>query len=203
MKRSTLTFGVAALATLSAFGAFAKPGEDDKPGRGPHPAGSMPHPAGPMPRPAGSMPRPPGSMVAHPRGSADTAEVFRRARGEAHQKRLAELENTRPNRRQQRLQNLRGRYSAEVLADTRVRNELRHHARRMAFLHRAEFIANTELEEPKKSKVLSRVKKLLEREETRHDKRMDHLRSNAAPGGSGVAPAGSGSVRRLVPPAPG
>jgi hypothetical protein len=187
MKRSTLTFGIAALATVTAFGAFAKPGDDDKPGRGP--------------RPAGSLPRPAASMVAHPRGSADAADVFRRARREAQLKRLAELETTRPNRRQQRLQNLRVRYSADVLADARVRNELRNHARRMAFLHRAELIANTELEEPKKSQVLSRVKKLVDREEARHGKRMDHLRSNAGPAGSGPGPRGSGSAGppRLLP----
>jgi len=178
MRRSILIGSVALASAAWALSAFAKPPADDRPGPGVHPLASA--------RPAGSMPR--------PRGSADVGELSRRnqARHEATRARLAELESTRQARRLKRLEAFRLRYSAELLHDPGVRRELNHHARRMAFLHRAEFVAKNELEDPKRTQVLERVKRLLEREDARHAKRMQKLRS-ASPlsSASGTRPGGA------------
>jgi hypothetical protein len=90
-----------------------------------------------------------------------------------------------------RIEAFRARYSADVLSSPQVRSELRNHARRMAFLRRAEFVAKNELEDPKRTEVLARVKRLFEREEARHARRMEKLRSGPFPAssGSGVRPA--------------
>jgi hypothetical protein len=202
MRRSALMMSLALATTVWGLSVFAKPPDGDKPdkpdkpGSGLRPHASATRPLGSMPRPPGSGPRPAGSVGAHPH---DLAGAMRgnQARSEASKARLAELANTRQARRVKHLETFRLRYPQAVLSDPHVRNELRHHARRMAFLHRAEFLAKHELEEPKKTQVLERVKRLLAREEARHTKRMEKLRSAASPPGSAsvkpvlAAPKGS------------
>lgn len=194
MRRSALIALVSAGA-LWAFASAAKGPDDDKdrPGRGPRPHGSHA-------RPAGSHPRPPGSLFPRLAGSVDLSELQRKhqAHLEELRARLAELRRTRQERREKRLEGLRKDYPPELLADARVRDELRVHARRMSRLRRAELVAKTELEEPRRSQVLARVKGLFEREEARHARRLAKLRSGAPSGGSAapgsVAPAPKGSA---------
>jgi hypothetical protein len=115
--------------------------------------------------------------------------------------RMEELRQTRMERRRQHVEAARRRYPPEVLADARVRDEFRIHARRMARLRRAELVAKTELDEPKRGEVLARVKRLMEREDARHDKRIARLRSGPGPGGS-AAPHPTPSASAALHPTP-
>jgi hypothetical protein len=174
--RHLTRIAVPAAVVLWALSGTAKGPDDDKPGRGPPPHASHARPA--------------GSLLPHPRGSAEPGERGRRAeaRREENRVRMEELRQTRRERRLKHIEAFRKHYPAELLGNPRVKDEFRVHARRMARLRRAEFVAKTELEEPKRSEVLARVKRLIEREEARHEKRVTRLRS-------GGGPAPSASVR--------
>jgi hypothetical protein len=125
-------------------------------------------------------------------------------KSETIKKRLAELMETHKARREARLAALRAKYSAGELGMPALMMELRHHARRMAFLNRARLIAENELEEPKRAKVLARIDKLIEKENERHERHVTRLKNpGAAPSASAAAPPGSGPPKppKLMPKA--
>jgi len=122
---------------------------------------------------------------------ADVAEAFRKHRPnqeELNAAMMAARANAK-GRHEARLLDMRQRYPASALANREVLAELRVHARRMAFLNRAKVVATTELDEPKRSAVIARVETLTQKEQARHQQRIDTLRATAA-----VEPAGSAHV---------
>jgi hypothetical protein len=70
-----------------------------------------------------------------------------------------------------------------------VRTELTHHARRIAFLNRALFVAQTDAKVKDRDKLVTRIEKLLEKEHERHDRAMARLKSTPLPPGSARGPA--------------
>jgi hypothetical protein len=116
-------------------------------------------------------------------------------------------------RRDAHVAQLRSRFSELHLKNEALRNELRRHARSLAFLGRARMIAEEELTEPKKAKVLKRIDVLLAKEQARHDRHVARFTGvgpmpsgSAPPSASGfvpprasAGPAGSGSPKRLPP----
>jgi hypothetical protein len=120
------------------------------------------------------------------RGLADLAEAMRRGslRRDELRTKLGELGATRKARREARVAELSTRFGDAALADPALREELRVHARRMAFLHRAEMVAAMDLAEPKRAQTLA----LTAKEERRHGARVDAIR-RAAPSGSALASA--------------
>lgn len=170
----------------------------------------------PRARPSASVPRPPGwpapSAWTLPSGLAsarpapsgrsgrslsELAEAVRRGvvRPDEIRTRLGELAATRSARRDARLAELKARHGADTLEDPGFREELRIHARRMAFLHRAQIVAAADLAEPKRAQTLARIHALTGKEERRHDARLAALRSRipkqgvAAASASAAAPA--------------
>ncbi len=165
-----------------------KPEKPDKPGR-PEIAGSAtmrPHPV-----PSGS---------GFHGGQAEIAEAFRKHRPSPEELKsamTAARENAKA-RREARMLEVRQRYGADALARREVFEELRVHARRMAFLNRAKLVATTELEEPKRAKALARIDKLTAIEQARHDARIAKLRSGSPGDAEGTARFASSAA----PPAP-
>jgi len=147
---------------------------------------------GPRPLPSGS------SAARHP--AADWAEGFRKKRPNPKEveARIAEVKATVASRRAQHLAELKGRFGAQVLATREFAQEFRIHARRMAFIHRAQFIATTEFDEPRRSKALARIDKLMEREQARHERHLEKLKSGQAAG----VPSGAPSAVASAAPAP-
>jgi hypothetical protein len=90
-------------------------------------------------------------------------------------------------RRKEHREGLKKRWGA-TLAHPACRDELRHHARREAFLSRALFLAQTEVAPKDKDKLVERIQKLVEKENERHARAMERLKS-APPGASAAAPA--------------
>jgi hypothetical protein len=105
---------------------------------------------------------------------------------------IAEGRATARARREAHIAELRQRYPGSALSTREGLGELRAHARRMAFLNRAKVVATTELDEPKRTMALARIDKLLAAEQTRHQKRMEALRTSAAApsGAPSAVPAG-------------
>jgi hypothetical protein len=109
--------------------------------------------------------------------------------------RMEKMQAARAERRKEHRLAVRQRWGT-ALAHPALREELRHHARREAFLTRALFVAQTEPVK-NKEKIIARIEKLIEREDERHAKAMERLRANpnaaasasAAP--SAAAPASS------------
>lgn len=145
----------------------------------------------------------PSGSARHPR--PDWADGFRKKRPDPKdvQAHIAEFRASAAARRAEHMAELRQRFGQRMFANRELGEELRRHARRMAFLRRAKFIATTELDEPKRAAALGRIEKLVTREEARHDKRVEKLKSDApSPGPSGTpsaatssAPAPSGSSK--------
>jgi hypothetical protein len=155
-----------------------KPDKPDKPGLGE--------------RMRGPGPGPSGSASAGPRHiHGDWAEDFRKRRPTPKElvERLAEIKASAGARRSAHMAEVRARFGA-ALGRHEVMEELRRHARRVAFLNRAKFIATTELDEPKRTTVLARIDKLITKEKARHERRVEKLKTNApSPGPSGSASA--------------
>jgi hypothetical protein len=104
-------------------------------------------------------------------------------------------------RRDAHLGQLRTRFSELHLKDEALKNELRRHARSIAFLTRARLVAEEELTEPKKAKVLKRIDVLLAKEQARHDRHVAKF-TGARPAPSGSAPPfASGFVPPRAPSA--
>jgi hypothetical protein len=125
----------------------------------------------------------------------ELAEAVRRGgvRPEEIRARLSELATTRTARRDARLAELHARHGTATLNDPAFQEELRVHARRMAFLHRAQIVAAADLVEPKRSQTLARIGALTAKEERRHDARLAALRSRV-PKLAGAAASASAVV---------
>jgi hypothetical protein len=126
-------------------------------------------------------------------------------RGEFEAK-FKELRKTAKERRKARLEEVRSRFDAAVLKAAPVKEEFRVHARRMAFLNRAQVVAQTELTGDKQKKTLARIDKLIELENERHEKALAKIKGgdSATPPGSAVAaaeavPAGSATQKKETP----
>jgi len=85
---------------------------------------------------------------------------------------IAKLRETRAERQKADRTALRDKYG-DTLQQPAVREELKTHASRIARLNQIKRVADDE----KKSKIASRADKLIERENKRHDKRMDAFKS--------------------------
>lgn len=92
-----------------------------------------------------------------------------------------------------------------ALAMPATREELKHHARRMAFLNRALVLAQTEAKDKDKDKLLERITKLIDKEDERHERAMERFKSMPAPGAAAsaapaapAAPAPAGSAEGAV-----
>ena len=180
------------------------PGGPGGPGR---PGGPGPFPGGPPSAfPSGFPPGRPAPSGGFPPRSwqAELAEQFRKHRPNHDEamRMIAEARATARARREAHIAELRQRYPASALGTREGMGELRAHARRMAFLNRAKVVATTELDEPKRTTVLARIDKLIAAEQTRHQKRMEALRTPAtAPSGAPSAiPTGVASSDAAAAP---
>lgn len=99
---------------------------------------------------------------------------------------LAKLRESAGERGKEHRQEL-GKRWGNALALPPVREELKHHARRMAFLNRAMVLAETEAKDKDKDKLTERISKLIDKESERHDRAMEHLKSLPAPVASATA----------------
>jgi len=121
--------------------------------------------------------------------------------------RLAKLKDDAKDRRKAHREALKEKWG-DTLAKPNVREELRHHARRMAFLNRALIVAETEKKGADKDKLVARIEKLIEKENERHDKAMERIKSgpttpaaaNPTPGAS-AAPAATTAAPAAPAPA--
>jgi len=162
-------------------------------GSGP-PKGERKHGDARPPAAAGSHPRPfdRGAPFgsAMPRGSASgqAPDHHHGFKSERMRKRLSELEATHKQRREAHLALMRAKYSAAQLGNQSLFQELRHHARRMAFLRRAQLIAENEVEPPKRASLMARIEKLITKENARHERHVARL-NDARPGPSASAAA--------------
>jgi hypothetical protein len=123
------------------------------------------------------------------------------------QDRIKKMHEHRSERRKENREGVRRRWGAALLHPA-CREELRHHARREAFLSRALFLAQTE---PVKNKdaLIARIEKLIEKEDARHERAMERLKSTPVPpaSASGAAPtpalpASAAPSARVPAPAP-
>lgn len=104
---------------------------------------------------------------------------------------LDKLRGTEAERSREHKQELARRWGATVSRPA-VTEELRHHARRIAFLNRAMLLAATENVQ-NKDKVTERISKLIDLENQRHDKAMQRLKTEA-PGPESAASANAPAV---------
>jgi len=88
---------------------------------------------------------------------------------------LAKLRETRAERQKADRDAVREKYG-DIIQQPSVREELRTHASRIARLNQIKRVADDE----KKTKVSARADKLIDRENKRHDKQMDALKSGKA-----------------------
>lgn len=173
MKRVGLVAVVGSLALGAAGVATAKP--DMASLKGAHPAAS-------------------GSSSVHS-WQADVAESFRKRRPNPEEMRaaIAKARAGAKGKREARIAEIREHLGASALGNRDVVDELRVHAKRMAFLDRAKVVATTELDEPKRATTLARIDKLTAAEQTRHQRRVDALQAIAVAAPS-AAPPGSASA---------
>jgi hypothetical protein len=68
-----------------------------------------------------------------------------------------------------------GKRWGSALGNAATREELRHHARRMAFLNRALLLAESEKAGKDKDKLVERIEKLIEKENARHERAMERF----------------------------
>jgi hypothetical protein len=144
------------------------PGAEKKPHHHADPSkGDGEHGRGPMP---GAHPYERG-------GFRRLGEDFRQGRVKKAElkERLAAMHETKKDRRRDHQKALERRWGA-TLAHPACREELRHHARREAFLGRALFLAQTEVTKDKE-KVVERIEKLIAKEDERHARAMERLKS--------------------------
>lgn len=99
--------------------------------------------------------------------------------------RLAEIRASVKARQKEHKQSVAQRYGT-VIERPAVREELRHHARRSAFLNRALLVAQTELDAKASAKTADRIEKLIEKENARHERAMQRFETE---GGEGKAKA--------------
>lgn len=204
---------VAGLATAALLGvavlASAKPDNPEHGEKmGHHPGGPAPSGSGPMhgwegrggpgphgfPAPSGSVPLMHGPGAQGDQG--DLAEAFRhhRPKPEEAAAKMGELRASFAARREAHRERMRAEFGNGALNRPEMFAEFKKHARRMAFLNRAKFVATTELDEPKRTTTLTRIDKLVQKEQARHQSALAKLKAQAAPGPSGSAPAAAGSA---------
>ncbi|HYQ27042.1 MAG TPA: collagen-like protein [Polyangiaceae bacterium] len=99
---------------------------------------------------------------------------------------LAQLQDTRGERRKEHREELGKRWGT-TLAQAPAREELKTHARRMAFLNRALVLAQEDTK-PDKDKTLERISQLIDKENARHDRAMTRLQSQPAGATTAAAP---------------
>lgn len=109
--------------------------------------------------------------------------------------RLTELREHREERAKAHREELKARHGA-ALASPAAREELEHHARRMARLNRAMVLAETEVVKDK-DKLKERIQKLLDKENARHQAAMDRFKLNA-PSGAAAPSAAPGAPPAAV-----
>jgi len=106
--------------------------------------------------------------------------------------RLGALKERREDRAKEHREELKARFGAALAAPS-AREELEHHARRMAKLDRAMVLVETEVTKDK-DKLKERIQKLMDKENARHERAMDRLKSSpTAPGASAAAAPGTPS----------
>jgi hypothetical protein len=114
---------------------------------------------------------------------------------------LAKMHESSSDRGKEHRQELAKRWG-NALALPSAREELKHHARRMAFLDRALVLAETEAKD--KDKLTDRISKLIDKENERHERAMERLKSMPTPpGASAAAPAASAPPAAAPPAAAG
>lgn len=166
---------------------FGRPGPSAS---APHPGHSGgPHGMGPMGHGQGRFRR---SEVATLVKQLRAGEITR-AEFEA---KFKELRKTAKERRKAHLAEVRKRFDATVLRAAPFKEEFRNHARRMAFLNRAQVVAQTELTGDKQKKTLARIDKLIELENERHDRALAKIK-----GGDSLTPPGSAIAAASAAPA--
>jgi hypothetical protein len=110
------------------------------------------------------------------------AEVAHGRLGKAELKeRIAELRASLEARQKEHRQSVAERYGT-VLERPPVREELRHHARRSAFLNRALLVAQTEVDPKDGGKTADRIEKLIEKEDARHERAMQRFEAEGSQG---------------------
>ena len=102
---------------------------------------------------------------------------------------LAKLRETRAERQKADRDELRSKYG-DILQQPAVREELRTHDSRIARLNQIKRVADDE----KKSKISARADKLIDRENKRHDRRMDALKTGKADTTAGTPSEKSGTA---------
>jgi len=106
--------------------------------------------------------------------------------------RLAKLREDAKDRRKAHQQALKEKWG-DTLAKPNVREELRHHARRIAFLNRALLLAETERKGKDKDKIVERIEKLIEKENTRHEAAMARIKSGQPTSPAAAAATATGA----------
>jgi hypothetical protein len=105
---------------------------------------------------------------------------------------LGKLRGNMAERRAQHQSELKARWGA-ALAMPSARQELEHHARRMARLNRALLLAETEVTKDK-DKLVERIQKLIDKEQERHERAMARVKSMPSTPAASAAPAPSAAT---------
>jgi len=111
--------------------------------------------------------------------------------------RLAKLRDDAKDRKKAHREAIKERWG-DALAKPNALQELKHHARRMAFLNRALILAETERKAKDKDKLVERIEKLIEKENERHAKAMERIKSGQ-PGPNAAASAAPGTAPAAAP----
>jgi len=169
------------------------PGHDGMPGR----PGMPGHPGMPGMHDGGAMP---GMRGEDRDGGAPGHHGYRNALRELYQDlkdgklkkdelkaKLAQLQDTRGERRKEHREEVGKRWGA-TLAKPPARDELKLHARRMAFLNRALVLAQGDTK-PDKDKTIDRISKLVDKENARHDRAMARIQAQPAAAASAAPTA--------------
>ena len=112
--------------------------------------------------------------------------------------RLAKLHESLKDRKKAHQEAIKERWG-DALAKPDAKEELRHHARRMAFLNRALLLAATERTGKDKDKLVDRIQKLIDKERERHEHAMDRIKSS--PGTATAAASGATPGNETAPAA--
>ena len=142
--------------------------------------------------PAAAPSAPDGGPSARASNRNAVKELFQELRTgklskEELKQKLAQLRDTAVERRKEHREELGKRWGT-TLAKAPARDELKVHARRMAFLNRALVLAQSDTG-PDKEKTIARINKLIDKENARHDQAMTRFQSQAVAAASAPAPA--------------
>lgn len=147
-------------------------------------------------------------------GPSDAAKARHRGRGfralgvdfqhgtvtkEQLKERIQAMQASREARKKEDREEVKRRWGSALLHPS-CREELRHHARREAFLTRALFVAQTEVTGKKRDSLIERIEKLIDKEDERHARAMERLKSTPIPPASAM-PASAASAAPAMPSA--